>query len=86
MKISCIIKGFVVHNVLVDIGSAVHIIFARAFRQMQESEDRLQEVVYPLCGFKGKQIAALRKIAMPVNFDYIQNTRTEEITFVIVEP
>jgi hypothetical protein len=41
MVISCVIKGFLVHNVLVDTGSASDIIFAKAFRQMQESEDRL---------------------------------------------
>jgi hypothetical protein len=34
MVISCVIKGFLVHNVLVDIGSAVDIIFAKVFRQM----------------------------------------------------
>jgi hypothetical protein len=32
MVISCIIKGFVIHNVLVDIDSATDIIFTRAFR------------------------------------------------------
>jgi hypothetical protein len=36
MVISCVIKGFLVHNVLVDTGSAAYIIFAKAFRQMQE--------------------------------------------------
>jgi hypothetical protein len=36
MVISCVIKGFLVHNVLVDTGSASGIIFAKAFRQMQE--------------------------------------------------
>jgi hypothetical protein len=36
MVISCVIKGFLVHNVLVDTGSAAEIIFAKAFRQMQE--------------------------------------------------
>jgi hypothetical protein len=33
MVISCVIKGFLVHNVLVDTGSTADIIFAKAFRQ-----------------------------------------------------
>jgi hypothetical protein len=32
MVISCVIKGFLVHNVLVDTDSAADIIFAKAFR------------------------------------------------------
>jgi hypothetical protein len=32
MVISCVIKGFVVHNVLVNTGSAVNIIFVKAFK------------------------------------------------------
>jgi hypothetical protein len=35
-------------------GSAVDIIFAKAFRQMQESKDMLQEAMHSLCGFGGK--------------------------------
>jgi hypothetical protein len=34
MVISCVIKGFLVHNVLIDTGNASYIIFAKAFRQM----------------------------------------------------
>jgi hypothetical protein len=33
---SCVTKGFLVHNVLVDTGSAADIIFAKAFKKMQE--------------------------------------------------
>jgi hypothetical protein len=40
MVILCVIKGFIVHNVLVDTGSATNIIFAKAFKQMQELEDK----------------------------------------------
>jgi hypothetical protein len=39
--ISYVIKGFIVHNVLVDTGSAADITFAKAFKQMQEPEDKI---------------------------------------------
>jgi hypothetical protein len=32
MVISCVIKVFLVHNVLVDTGSAIDIIFAKSFQ------------------------------------------------------
>jgi hypothetical protein len=54
MVISCVIKGFLVHNILVDADSAANIIFAKAFRQMQESDDKIHDVTYPLCGFGGR--------------------------------
>jgi hypothetical protein len=56
MVISCVIKGFLVHNVLVDTGSATDIIFAKTFRQMQEPEDTIHDATHPLCGFGGRQI------------------------------
>jgi hypothetical protein len=41
--------------------------------------------MHPLCGFGGKQIAALGKITMPITFGYIHNTRTEQVVFDIVD-
>jgi hypothetical protein len=76
MVISCVIKGFLVHNVLVDIGNAADIIFAKAFIQMQESEDKIHDATHPLCGFGGRQIVALGKITMPVTFGFVHNTMT----------
>jgi hypothetical protein len=81
MFISCVIKGFLVHNVLVDIGSATDIIFAKAFRQMQEPEDKIHDATHPLCGFGGRQIVALGKMTMLVTFGYVHNTRSEQVVF-----
>jgi hypothetical protein len=79
MVISCVIKRFLVHNVLVDTSSAVDIIFAKAFRQMQELEDKIHDATYPLCGFGGRQIVALGKITMSVTFGFVHNRTTEQV-------
>jgi hypothetical protein len=72
-------------NVLVDTGSAADIIFAKAFRQMQEPEDKIHDATHPLCGFGRRQIVALGKITMPVTFGFVHNTRTEQVVFDIVD-
>jgi hypothetical protein len=84
MVISCVIKGFLVHNVLADTGIVADIIFAKAFRQMQEPEDKIHDATHPLCGFGGRQIVALGKITMSVTFSYVHNKRTEQVVFDVV--
>jgi hypothetical protein len=53
MVIFCVIKGFIVHNILVNIDNAADIIFAKAFKQKKEPKDKIQESAFPLCGFGG---------------------------------
>jgi hypothetical protein len=53
MVISCVIKGFLVHNVLVDIDSATDIFFAKAFMQMWEQDDKIHDATHP-CVASGK--------------------------------
>jgi hypothetical protein len=85
MVISCVIKGFLVHNILVDTGSATDIIFAKAFRKMQEPDDKIHDATHPLCGFGGRQILALGKMTMSVTFGNVHNTRSEQVVFDIVD-
>jgi hypothetical protein len=85
MVISCAIKGFLVHNVLVDTGSAADIIFAKAFRKMQEQNDKIHDATRPLYGFGGRQIVALGKITMSITFRYVHNTWIEQVVFDILD-
>jgi hypothetical protein len=56
--------------------TAADIIFVKAFRQMQEQDDKIHDATHPLCGFEGRQRVALGKITMPITFGYVHNTRT----------
>jgi hypothetical protein len=70
-----------------NLGSSTtrNIIFVKAFRQMQEQDDKIDDATHPLCGFRGRQIMALGKITVPITFGYVHNTRIEQVVFDIVD-
>jgi hypothetical protein len=66
MVISCVIKGFMVHNVLVNTGSIADIIIVKAFKQMQDPKDKVHDSAFPLYGFGGQQVMALGSCLCPL--------------------
>jgi hypothetical protein len=46
---------------------------------------RIQESTFPLCGFEAQKVMSLGKLAMPITFSFVNNIRTEEVMFKIVD-
>jgi hypothetical protein len=55
------------------------------FEKMILSPHMLQSPEYPLLGFGGKPIKPAGKISLPVSFGYLDNARTEILTFDVVD-
>ena len=85
MVISGNVSRFLIHDVLNDNGSSVDIIFTKAFDQMKINMNLLETATNPLCSFRGRRVTTLGKITLPVSFGYLDNPRTEHITFNVVE-
>ena len=79
------IVGWEISRVLVNSGSLADIIFVNAFDQMKLNRKQLQPLDSPLVDFGGKKIEALGKISLPISFGDRKNTRTEHLTFDVVD-
>jgi ribonuclease HI len=85
MVINCSVAGWDLHKVLVDNGSQAGIIFLHAFDRLGISHSLLKPSDNPLYGFGGKGTFPMGKIELPLSFGAAPNTRSEQITFDIVD-
>jgi hypothetical protein len=74
-----------VTSVLVDNGSQAETLFLSTFEQMGFSKEQFKEALKPLYGFGGKRIEPIGSISLPMYFGSLSNTRTEYITFDVVD-
>ena len=85
MVIKTNLAGWAVTRILVDTGSSADILFASTFDNMKLDKNFLQPAGHPLYGFGGIQVKAIGKISLQVTFGYQSNSRTEHITFDMVD-
>jgi hypothetical protein len=85
MVIEVNIAGWVIGKVLVDNGSSADILFLKTFEKMNLSQHMLDPPEYPLQGFGGKPIKPVGKISLPISFGNLDNARTKNLTFDVVD-
>jgi hypothetical protein len=85
MVINCRVASWDLHKVLVDNGSQADIIFLHAFDRMGISHNLLKPVENPLYRFGGKGTFSVGKIELPLSFGMVPSTRSEQVTFDIVD-
>ena len=85
MVIETNLVSWVVTRILVDTCSSADILFVSTFDNMKLDRNLLQPAGRPLYGFRGKQVKAIGKITLPVTFGDQNNSRTEHITFDVVD-
>jgi hypothetical protein len=85
MVIEVNIAGWIIGKVLVDNGSSADILFLKTFEKMNLSQHMLHPPEYPLQGFGGKPIKPVGKLSLHVSFGDLDNARTENLTFDVVD-
>ncbi len=85
MAITSHINKWNVTRVLVDNENQAEILFLSTFEQMGLNKKQLKETPKPLYDFEGRKIKPLSFISLPVSFSSLANSRTEYITFDVVD-
>ncbi|XP_022013761.1 uncharacterized protein LOC110913223 [Helianthus annuus] len=83
--ISGVIGHYQTDYIFIDPGSTADIIYEQCFNQFdQEDKARLEPVDYPLTGFCNEAVFPLGQISFPVLLSDGRNSRTEEVTFMVL--
>ncbi|XP_021837115.2 uncharacterized protein [Spinacia oleracea] len=87
LVISMDLKNHNVHRVLFDGGGAVNIIFRNFFEQLflEEGEESITKVSYPLIGFKGSKTIPRGTITLPVTVGKVQAARNVREEFLVMD-
>jgi hypothetical protein len=85
MVIEANIDGWTISKILVDGGSSADIIFIATIDAMKIDRKLLGRAEHPLYGFGGKPIHSIRRIVLPISFGTVNNARTEQIAFDVVD-
>ncbi|XP_022003908.1 uncharacterized protein LOC110901385 [Helianthus annuus] len=73
------------YYIFIDPGSTADIIYEQCFNQLdQEDKARLEPVDYPFTGFCNEAVFPLGQISFPVLLSDGKNSRTEEVTFMVL--
>jgi hypothetical protein len=83
MVIEVNIAGWVIGKVLVD--NISRYLVPEDFRKDESKPAHVGPAEYPLQGLGGKPIKPIGKISLPVSFGNLDNARTENLTFDVVD-
>ena len=85
LVVSVRVGDYNVHQMLIDNGSSVDILYYPAFQQIGINRARLIPTNAPLVGFRGTRVLSVRSITLSVTVgDYSQQI-TKDVTFLVVD-
>ncbi|XP_034201917.1 uncharacterized protein LOC117616643 [Prunus dulcis] len=85
MIIRAEIADYDVRRVLIDTGSSVSVIFAKAFREMGINDNQVDRQLTPLLSFSGDLVQPIGSVRLPITFGTAPKKATTYDLFLIVD-